>query len=774
MGAPAPPSLRSADLAVPDDEEVADGEIADEYVPQEPGRGADGARGTVASRAAVGITSPHVRRGLYAAAGTLGFLVFVRFVFAAPPEILLNGAILGSLSGMVSIGLVLIYRSDRIINFAQGDLGGTAGVLMASIVFGTGIPILVAMAAGIAAGIAVGALVQILLIRRFADAPRLILTVVTILVSSLLAFVQLLIPDLFDLTFAPQGELFPVQIIEWQFGVLRFRTQHFLVLLVVPIFVIGLNLFFKYNRLGKAVRASAESKDRALLLGIPVKRVNLTVWVIAATFSAVAAVLRTFIIGAPIGSVLGVTLLIPAIAAAVIAKMENLWIAFGSSVVIGMITEAVFFDTSRTSAVPPVLFGIVLVALLIQSRGALSRAEDTGRSSFEALREVRPIPPELKDLHIVRYGLVALRIPVALVLVILPLFLGPGRVFLMTLGVIYAIAALSLVILTGWTGQISLGQWAFAGFGGAVAAAMHIAGWNVMIAVFCGAVAGSVVAMIVGIPALRIRGLFLAVATITFTVATGSFFLNPQEFSWVPAGRLPVRPLLFNKFDLETEHTYYFFCLIILGLVLLAMRSVRRSRIGRVFLAVRENERGAQAFSVNVLRTKLTAFAMSGFVAALAGALLVLHQHVRLTVQLGAEENLRLFLIAVVGGLGSASGVLASVAMFQIVDFFVPSVDFRLLFNGIGVLIILTVYPSGLGGMMYDMRDALLRRVAARYGIHVPSLVADSREAEEAEATLSDAQHSLEEHDDHRDGPDHADHRAHGPPVGAAARGGAP
>jgi branched-chain amino acid transport system permease protein len=289
-----------------------------------------------------------------------------------------------------------------------------------------------------------------------------------------------------------------------------------------------------------------------------------------------------------------------------------------------------------------------------------------------------------------------------------------------------------------------------------------------MTALFCGAVVGSVVAMIVGIPALRIRGLFLAVATITFTVATGSYFLNPQDFTWIPAGRLPVRSMLFNKFDLETEHTWYFFCLAILGLVLLSMRSVRASRIGRVFLAVRENERGAQAFGVNILRTKLIAFAMSGFLAALAGGLLVLHQHARLTIQLGAEENLRLFLIAVVGGLGSATGVLVSVTLFQIVDFFVQSVDFRLLFNAVGVLIILVVYPSGLGGIVYDVRDGILRRIARSRGIHVPSLVADSREQQQHDAALSAAEHALEEH-----GVVPEELRRREPPVGADTLGGA-
>jgi branched-chain amino acid transport system permease protein len=163
-------------------------------------------------------------------------------------------------------------------------------------------------------------------------------------------------------------------------------------------------------------------------------------------------------------------------------------------------------------------------------------------------------------------------------------------------------------------------------------------------------------------------------------------------------------------------------------------------------LAVRENERGAQAFSVNVIRTKLVAFAMSGFVAALAGGLFALHQHARLTALLGAEENLRLFLVAVVGGLASATGVLASVTLFQFVDFFVPSAEVRFLFNGFGVLLILLVYPSGLGGIIYDVRDGILRRIARAKGIHVPSLVADSSREQREDRSLTEAEQALEDH----------------------------
>ncbi|MFP5580334.1 MAG: trypsin-like peptidase domain-containing protein, partial [Acidimicrobiia bacterium] len=104
---------------------------------------------------------------------------------------------------------------------------------------------------------------------------------------------------------------------------------------------------------------------------------------------------QLYFTGYPIGSVLGPVLLFRALAAAVIAKMENLWVAFGAAVAIGVVEEAVFFDAQRTSAVPPVLFAIVLVALVAQSRGTVSRAVDKAQSTWSAVREVRPIPPEL-------------------------------------------------------------------------------------------------------------------------------------------------------------------------------------------------------------------------------------------------------------------------------------------------------------------------------------------------------------------------------------------
>jgi branched-chain amino acid transport system permease protein len=677
------------------------------------------------ARAGRFLAGDNARFGQWVAAGTLIALTLVGFVFPAPPAILFKGAILGSLSALIAMGIVLVYRANRIINFAAGDLGAVAGVLSVSLIVGTGWGFWPSMIVGLIAGLAAGAIVEFVFIRRFAKAPRLILTVATIGVAQILGFLQLIIPTWFGYNTAPQNFPMPFDFtFEW-FPVI-FRGAEVLVLIVVPLIAVGLSLFFRFTRIGMAVRASAESADRALLLGIPVKRIGMYVWIIAALLSAIAAILRAPVVGVPIGQTLGPTLMLNALAAAVIGRMESLTVTFGAAVGIGMLEQAIFWDTKSGSKVGPVIFGLLMVALLVQSRGKLTRADDKGASTWSAIAEIRPIPPELRNLPAVTRTLRLLKyVPVGL-LVLYPLTLGPGRVNLIAFGVLLAILGVSLVILTGWAGQISLGQWAFAGFGCAITLTMVRAGWNPLIALLCGGLVGAGVSMVIGIPALRIRGLFLAVATFSFALTANQYFLNQQEFGYVPVGRV-VRPLLLGKFDLRSEYTFYFFSLAVLGLVLISVRSLRTSRFGRVLIAIRENERGAQAFGVNLMRAKLTAFALSGFIAALAGGMFGIHQQYMLGTQLAPANSLRLFSMVVVGGLGSTAGVLVAAAIFITIDFFVSLPSLRLLTSGIGLLFVLLLLPSGLGGLIYTLRDTLLRRMATKRGIYVPSLVADKR-----------------------------------------------
>jgi len=659
----------------------------------------------------------------------LALSTFLFVLYPAEPAVLALGVVLGSLSALVAVGLVLVWRANRIVNFAQGDLGGLAAVLSASLIVGRDWSFFPAVLVGLVTAAALGWALEALVIRRFRTAPRLQLTVATIGVAQLFQFGQLGLPQLFDYDTIPQPPTPFTFTFEW-FPV-TFRAGHVLILAVVPAVVVGLSWFLRRSRSGVAIRAVAESADRAALLGIPVQRVTTIVWTLAGTLSGLAVLLRMPIQGVAIGTPLGPSLLLRALAAAVIGRMENLPRTVVAALVLGVVEQAVFFQTGSTIVVDAVLFAVIIVALLAQRRGQEGRARDLGTSTWGSLREVRPIPAELVRLPEVRLASVAVGIAVVAALVLVPLGMTASQVNLFGVGLIVVLIMASLVILTGWAGQISLGHYAVVAFGASVAGSLALQGKQLFVCLAAAALTGAVVSVAIGLPALRIRGPFLAVTTLAFALATGTYFLNEQYFPWlvVEDAERVARPVLFNKFDLESEYAYYYLILVVVALGCASVRRLRLSRTGRALVANRDNTRAAQSFSIGPTATQLSAFALSGLLAGLAGGLYVFHQHGVSDTVLVPANNLKLFSVAVVGGLGSVPGALLGAGYLTFVDYssFTREQLSRLLASGVGVLAILLVKPAGLGGAMYDLRDALLRRVARRRGIVVPSLLADVR-----------------------------------------------
>jgi branched-chain amino acid transport system permease protein len=283
----------------------------------------------------------------------------------------------------------------------------------------------------------------------------------------------------------------------------------------------------------------------------------------------------------------------------------------------------------------------------------------------------------------------------------------------------------SLVVLTGWGGHISLGQFAIVGTG-AVAAGNLVTRLHadLFVALLVSGLVGGVVALLVGLPALRIRGLFLAVTTLAFAVALDSYFLNPTYFDyWIPESL--VRPNLWQRFPLERARTMYFICLGFLVLFVFLARGVRRARAGRVLIAARDNRRAAEAASVPTTGVILSGFVFSGMLAGVAGGLHVIVLH---GVRVGSYQpvqSLEVFSMAVIGGLGSVGGVLLGVFSLRALQ--QVSAQYRLLITGTSLLAVLLVLPGGLGQAAYAVRDRLLRIVARRRGVLAPSLVADRR-----------------------------------------------
>ncbi len=670
-------------------------------------------------------------RALALVAGAGVFLAVVQWLWAPPAGIVVQGALLGGLSALLALGLALVYRANRILNFAQGDLGAAPASLAVLLVVSSGASWLVAFTVGLAAAAALGAIVELVVIRRFFRSPRLILTVATIGLAQVLAGLGLLLPRWFDVSTPPQSFPAPFDA-SFTIEPLRFSGNDVIAVILIPLAFIGLALFLR-TRVGVAMRACADDADRAALLGIPVRRVHMVVWMIAGSLGFLAVFLRAGIVGLSIGTVLGPSLLLPALAAAVIGRMERLPTIAIAAIALGIIEQSVVWGWNQPQYVQPVLFVVVVVALWCTPAGTGLRGR-IEPSAWRAVREPRPVPRELARLPEVRgagIGLVAL---VAAALTAVPFVFSESRTNLASVALIYGVIALSLVVLTGWAGEVSLGQMAFVGVGAAVAGSITARwGWDLSIGMLAAGAVGAGVAVVIGLPVLRRRGLTIAVVTLAFSLATTAWLLNPQvfgpgkELDWLPPPRIE-RTDLFGVINVSSERSYYFLCLIALALAVVAVYGIRRSRTGRVLVAIRENEQAASSYGVNTRRTTLGAFAMSGFLAAFAGALFVHHQNGLQLDSYTAGESLVVFAMVVIGGLGSIPGALFGAFLVRGVTWWLP-VEWQILATGSAMLLVLLLFRGGLGAVFADLRDIWLRRVAVRRGISAPSLVADRAQA---------------------------------------------
>jgi branched-chain amino acid transport system permease protein len=446
------------------------------------------------------------------------------------------------------------------------------------------------------------------------------------------------------------------------------------------------------------------------MLGIPVGRLNTLVWAIAGAMAYVALFLRSGIIGVPVGYAAALPSLLQALAALVIARLERLPTVAAAAIALGLLESGARFNSDTPAAAYPIMAGVIFVVLLVQ-RTSSSRRDNDATSTWRGAEEVRPLSIADRQhvkVRIVQYTLIT----VGLAAVIgAPFVLNVNFVIKASAIFAFAIIGLSLVVLTGWAGQISLGQMAIVGIGAAVSATCT-SRWHVdlTLGLLIGGCAGGVVAFAVGVPALRLRGLYLAVTTFALGLATEQWLLSDRFFGWFPKGDSRFeRPPLFGRISLDTPIRYYMYSLIVLVLAFLGTRGIRRSRTGRVIIAVRENERAAQSYSVPVVRAKLTAFVISGVLAGIGGALFThLNQSFSVT-SYNTGESFSVFTSAVIGGLGSLGGAVLGAVYLRGIRWFITSQEWQLLSTGGGVLLVLLILPGGLGGLWVTVRDVVVR-----------------------------------------------------------------
>ena len=658
-----------------------------------------------------GVLSKADPRIVVAAGSVVAMLAIQLIWFPMPLGNWIRGGVLGLLNAMLAMGMALIYRANRVINFAQADLGSVPASFAAALILFWNWPYLVGLGVGLIAAVLLGSVVEMAIIRRFRDSPRLVLTVATLGISQLMVVLGILVPRLWGENIASKRIAAPF---DWKLtiGTFILNGNDLIALVVAPVAMVAVAWFLGRSRLGLAVRASAERSDRATMLGIPVARINTLVWAIAAVLAFLALFMRSAITGVPLGFAVGLPTLLQALAALVVGRLEHLPTIVATATVLGLLEAGVQWNSESPYAAYPIMAAVMFVVLLVQRPG-ITRRDTDSTSSWRGAEEVRPLDRCARDNPWIRTIRWTLLVAVAAAVVLVPVVLSVDYVLKASVLLAFTVIGMSLVVLTGWAGQISLGQMGIVAVGAATSATFtqrwHV---DITLGLAVGAAAGAVAAFAVGVPALRLRGLYLAVTTFAFGLTVQFWLLSDQFFSWFPRADQRIERLpLFGRIALDTPTRFYAFSVVVAALVYAALRGVRRSRTGRVIVALRENERAAQSMAVPVARAKLTAFVMSGAIAGVGGALYVHASQSFVVDSYGTGESFSVFIQAVIGGVGSLGGAFLGALYLRGTQWFITAPEWQLLSSGAGVLLVLLVLPGGLGGMWVRARDLVVHRI---------------------------------------------------------------
>jgi ABC-type branched-subunit amino acid transport system ATPase component/ABC-type branched-subunit amino acid transport system permease subunit len=671
-------------------------------------------------------------------------------------QVVYGGLVDGLSIGLLALGVVLIYRSSRVINFAVGALGAFSAALLALLVVQYHWNFWLAATVAVGAGGAFAAAVELTVITRLFRAPRVIVLVATIGIAQLALAAQVALPKIDSASIATP---YPTAIAgTWTVAGIRVRGSEVSVLLVVPLIALALTWFLVRTDIGKAVRAAAANPDRARLSAINPKLLSTLVWTIAGLLSAISLILLAGTSGSAIGlATIGPNTLSRVLAAALLARMVSFPRALVAGIAIGVSESIINYNTqAQVGVFDGLLFVVVLIATWLIARGDSSDAD----VSFSFAPRAKPVPERLRRIWWVRalprlIGTLSLVVAVCVPLIVSQ----PSRHLLYARVLLFALIALSLVVLTGWSGQVSLGQGAFAGIGALGFAALvngnpiglgygthrvdidvpMLPPWVALVAVtsFC-----AVVAALIGAGALRVRGLLLAIVTFTFALAAQQYIFQRPFLSGGTGGSVFVERPAIGSINLASQRAYYYLSLLGLSVTVILIARLRRSGIGRSMMAVRDNPDTAAAYTVSPTRAKLQAFALAGGVAGFGGALLGgLLSTINITELFTVDDSLRIVSIAVIGGVASVAGpVLGALWVIGLPAFWPSSTLVPLLTSGIGLLVLLMYFPGGLVQIGYSARDAALvwldRRLAERPLAARPTTVPSARMRRAEPATV--------------------------------------
>ncbi len=608
-----------------------------------------------------------------------------------------GGLVTGAVYALLAMGLVFIYKATRVPNFAYGALAALVAFFHYSLVNGRHVgihlnvlfvhagfdatirlPFWGAMPVSLAFAAVVGYVIERFVMRPFARAPMVTNIIVTLALSALFGGLAQQWFGANDLIVPNRQAIFP-RTSALSIGGAKMSWEQLGVIGLVLAFAGALYFFFRFTETGLALRAVATDRDVASLQGVSVRRVSQVAWIAGSMAAGVAGIMLASLIVSSNPSLL-VLLSIWGFAAAIVGGMISFPIAVGAGFGIGLCVETLRHYVSKGDATKlvgtPELVVLGAVIVLLASRpswifkgireeqdsGVVSRASGVdlaiGRwiDPVEAYRLVRAatgqiLPPRL-------WTAIKRTVPWLLVALALafPLFPLPEFwTFPLNLTLIFLLVGLSFVVVVGWLGQISLATGVFVAIGGAGA----YIGANFLhlpfpLPIVTGILLSIPVSVLIGLPALRLRGLHLAIATLLYGLVV--------ERALLP--RFTAASVFHRPSFLLSDRALYYVFLVCTALAFAFAWRLSKTRMGRAFRAIRDSETVASAYGIQPVRTKLTGFAVSGAIGALGGALLI-YQLGSFQAQYGTSGFSIVWLLnAVVGGITSIAGPVIAAVVF--------------------------------------------------------------------------------------------------------------
>ena len=576
------------------------------------------------------------------------------------------GALVGMVAGasyaLVGVSITLMYRSTGVLSFAHAAFAMFAAYVDSWLVVEQGWPRVPAAAAALVATIVFGLVVERLAIRPARHSSPVLRLVVTVAILSMTTAAMLILfgyDPVESRLLLPSGTL--------QIEGFSVSYQELAIFFVAASSAVGLGLFLKQSRFGTAVRAAGQNETAARLLGVAPNRVAQFNWALGAGLAGVYGILIAPLVLLSVGTF--PLLLVKALAASLFGGLASLPLTFLGGLVVGVAESLVSIRYAEPGNRELVVLLLIIALLLLRRSWAIK--DEEGPMLVPGVRPAflsRSFPQAERAWQVsqtvLRPVLLAAMVGMAVWAVAVPTrseywgFVGARTLF-------YVMEALSLVMLVGWAGQVSFMHASYVGIGAyATGYLVNQQGMSLELAIPLAALAGMVLGGLAGIPALRLRGLQFAVASLAFVGAASEWLFRREELGLLSSS-IP-RGTLFG-IDLFATQNLYLVMLPTTVIMYVVAWNVRRSSFGSLLIASRDNPTAVAHFGASPRRTRMAAFLLASFFASLGGAFFGILLTSFNPSNFAVGLSLALLLYAIVGGVGSLGGPLLAALLFSLV-----------------------------------------------------------------------------------------------------------